>query len=807
MTGKPDLLASSLENALAPSRLLHRLALTPQTSISQSATLVASARPWRSQPPIENAPSRISHIRHLNRKFSIRAALFKGNGQPFNEENHAKAHLSPRPALGGTGTDGTKMIVGSSSVFRSEFDYEYCIASPYNPYCLSQVHHEAIGDDFYLSSPLGLTHKHKHGGVEFVTLEEHERQAALFIALKSIPFFRRFPKWRTFMAWRKSTKSHKLSRCKKALQHELFLLHPMHRSCLLQLRLMCQKLWRLRLFDVQSSTGSISQFGDRQAQQKSEVELQIESCMESVHNLILRSCRKSLADFLESCGFGVATSGGGYTQRAAMRAHCQKLVKFLRLVDFQIAEVYLQVATSSVSEMMRACLEADTVLDSKFTIQMHHDINSREAAACAAANPDAALASAIALRVFGETSSAAAVADAVAGAVIGSEPAKESLEAGGPLQRVLRPLFRICLEFITPTQKLMPSPSGPELKAHLREIIADGLGILTSPPRLLSDKEFSPFVSAADEASALDQSLDLNSILSVNQDFQFMLSRIYACLDNASMYAVAYARGFDRFMQSLREHDLFLEQAELECPHSLLKDAKLGASSHIRNSIPGNDNGHGTFAYTLNLTIAELETLLARYVAESAVFAALPETQFVGMILVDSSSVCAALRPSPDKCLRVARMHGPHLYNSRTNLLLQKLAQQHEALSIVPVRVDDYVKLTQTLATANSILPTLHDACELLGTLHTLLVAYDSPIPETTINCAVLLKNLDTQVRSSLNNANTAVQEGAPQFTEQINAEVGALRAPTLSVKAELYPVSLHFSCYRASKRLSIHLG
>tara|TARA_B100000475_G_scaffold193121_1_gene167494 strand:+ start:103 stop:513 length:411 start_codon:yes stop_codon:yes gene_type:complete len=127
----------------------------------------------------------------------------------------------------------------------------------------------------------------------------------------------------------------------------------------------------------------------------------------------------------------------------------------------------------------------------------------------------------------------------------------------------------------------------------------------------------------------------------------------------------------------------------------------------------------------------------------------------------------------------------------RTNVLLQKLAQQHEALTIAPADVNDYVRLTQTLKVANSVLPSLHDACDVLGMLHSLLVAYGTPVPETTVNCTVLLKNLDTQVRQSVNNAETAVQEGAPQFIEHINVEVGALHAPTQAARAEWSTVYL----------------
>lgn len=668
--------------------------------------------------------------------------------------------------------------------------FRYCVASASNPYSLSNVRYAETGDDFYLSSSLGLTRRQKNGGIEFVTQNEHMRQADLYTALKLIPFFRRFPKWRSFVAWRKSTKLRKLSRCKRGLQHELFFLHPTHRSCLLQLRSVCQHIWSLRLFDMESSsnsTSTIAEFCEKQAQQKGGVEMRITDHMTTVQTLVLNCCRKSLADFLDDCGFGITSTGGGYTQRAAMRAHCQKLVKFIRLVDFQIAEMYLQVATSSVSEMMNACMEADKILDTKFIDQMYRDISLREEAALAAANPNAAQASAVAIRVYFETKSEIAVANAVSDTVICVKRGAGKVVGDDQVfEHVRSPLFRVSLEL--GHMKLMPRPSGPELKANVEHIITDGLGILTSPPRLLCDSDFSPFVIAADEEGSLEQGLELSSILSSDQHFQMMLECIYACLHNASMYAIAYSRGFDRFIDSLKEHDSFLHWADIDSVISPTEDAHM-ETIQITNTFSGDDDHQTEVADNLKLSITELESLLARYVAETAVFAALPEAQCIGVILVDSSSLCSALRPSPTRCLEVTRHYGPNVYNTRTNILLQKLAQQHEALTITPVNVDDYVRLTQTLKIANNVLPTLHDACELLGTLHSLIIAYGTPIPETTVNCAVLLKNLDTQVRQSLNNADAAVQEGAPQFIEQINVEVGALRAPILAAKAECLAV------------------
>lgn len=665
--------------------------------------------------------------------------------------------------------------------------YEYCVASPSNPYALCNVRYEAAKDDFYLSSSVGLTHRQRNGAAEFVTRDEHSRQACLYVALKAIPFFQRFPKWRSFVAWRKITKMRKLSRCKRSLQHELFLLHPTHGDCLLQLRSICRQIWNFRLFEIESldSTDTLTDFCERQGRKRLHVETQLAEYMAIVHKLVLQCCRKSLADFLEDCGFGLMSSGGGYTQRAAMRAHCQKLVKFIRLVDFQIAETYLKIATLSVSEVMNACLDANRALDTESIIRMYREVSARERAARSASKPNVALASSVALRVFSETKSERAVANAVSTAIVGSMPARDVSARGGVLQSKRAPLFRVSLKLNSLNDVLMPRPSGLELRASIERTITDGIGILALPPRLLCDRDFSAFVTAADEEANINNGLSLSNILSLDTNFQMMLECTFACLHNASMYAVAYSRGFDCFVDSLREHAHFLNWSDGASGSSQLE------ATQMRNNFSGELNQQMGLSDGLTLSIAELEGLFARYVAETAVFVALPEAQCVGVILVDSSELCSALRPSPLHCLDITRLFGPNVYNMRTNVLLQKLAQQHEALTIAPADVNDYVRLTQTLKVANSVLPSLHDACDVLGMLHSLLVAYGTPVPETTVNCTVLLKNLDTQVRQSVNNAETAVQEGAPQFIEHINVEVGALHAPTQAARAEWSTVYL----------------
>lgn len=82
----------------------------------------------------------------------------------------------------------------------------------------------------------------------------------------------------------------------------------------------------------------------------------------SVSALVLGSCNDALGTFLAACGFSgepEAPSVSGkpgqtisYTKRAAMRAQCRKLTKFLRLVDFLVTEAFHSIALSSVEHLL-----------------------------------------------------------------------------------------------------------------------------------------------------------------------------------------------------------------------------------------------------------------------------------------------------------------------------------------------------------------------------------------------------------------------------------------------------------------------
>ena len=381
-----------------------------------------------------------------------------------------------------------------------------------------------------------------------------------------------------------------------------------------------------------------------------------------------------------------------------------------------------------------------------------------------------------------------------------------------PLRVSRAPLFRVFLElreasgFCGAQPPLAPQPSGLVLKERISYLINEALSVVGAPLKLVDAGPFSAFVAAAlgedarqnaQQGTSYHSGHELGFILQEDQAFQRTLQSIRHALHKASVHAVAYARGFDVFVRSLRQHALFLSAAPRDSRQlSQRSIASAQAVQGSNRSIAGSSSSSWSSSRANSSmiqassheeqSVRSLETLLARFSSEQLVWASVPSEQPIGCTLVDSSRLRAKLLPSPVLCLEVARRCGPKAYERRAGLVLAKLAAQVEALSGEPQSVDEYVRLTRAHCAAEEALPALHEACERLHKLHTLLRAYGCALPESSANCAVLLANLDAQLAQSVSAADRCVTQQQPKFLELLKFEAEQIGEPVARARAEL---------------------
>ena len=131
------------------------------------------------------------------------------------------------------------------------------------------------GDDVepvYTLSAEGLTTQLDMDEVEFVPLDDFEREYQIYNQIVSLPFFSQYHKWKGFTQWKNEVTSKRISKAKKILSDELFILHEDLCPSLLKLRRLCYELSLLRLHQVDSSsTLTMEAFVSQQARQKEKV--------------------------------------------------------------------------------------------------------------------------------------------------------------------------------------------------------------------------------------------------------------------------------------------------------------------------------------------------------------------------------------------------------------------------------------------------------------------------------------------------------------------------------------------------------
>lgn len=105
-----------------------------------------------------------------------------------------------------------------------------------NPYDLDIVPHSQIDKrNFYTMSALGVTH-YVLDQAEFTPLDQWEREYFLYNQIAQLSVFRNFRKWKGFTIMKQAVRMKKLRSSREQLERGLFVLDPMFRGPMLQVR-------------------------------------------------------------------------------------------------------------------------------------------------------------------------------------------------------------------------------------------------------------------------------------------------------------------------------------------------------------------------------------------------------------------------------------------------------------------------------------------------------------------------------------------------------------------------------------------
>ncbi|KAJ3052746.1 Dynein heavy chain 6, axonemal [Rhizophlyctis rosea] len=271
----------------------------------------------------------------------------------------------------------------------------------FNPYSLTIVDFSEIESDpslqsYYTLSALGVTHFDKIGHGTFTPLPQWLREHRLFHSLLKIPFFARYKTWKSFSLWRRTVLRNKISTSKKALESKLFLVHPVLRLALLQVRRMCVEcLQNGKLVKVEGGRSlEVTEFLEMQREWVRNVS---ESVLKEWEVGVRRVVEDAGVECLREKGFDVVLGtaegaegqleGSGdvvmgstnavamkeprkltFTEQAARRTECRRLQRFVKLADYMIVTTLHMLTIESARELLgcvfKGCIDEDVIVDS-----------------------------------------------------------------------------------------------------------------------------------------------------------------------------------------------------------------------------------------------------------------------------------------------------------------------------------------------------------------------------------------------------------------------------------------------------------
>jgi dynein heavy chain len=203
-----------------------------------------------------------------------------------------------------------------------------------------------------------------------------------------IPFFARYRVWKGFRIWRQNVRFAKSHAARTFLGKSLFFLDPVLSMSLIDLRSKCVKIMGNRMINLDKIDQQTFDLEDFHRNQRSLVEFKISPLLQEFEKecalIVDNACRNAL----EASGFFLHVGEGNdgqlppvlaiqksqdpnqtltYTEQAARRKACNRLLRFVKLADYYVVSALHHMAVSSAKELFRIvfknCGENDIVLE------------------------------------------------------------------------------------------------------------------------------------------------------------------------------------------------------------------------------------------------------------------------------------------------------------------------------------------------------------------------------------------------------------------------------------------------------------
>ena len=224
-------------------------------------------------------------------------------------------------------------------------------------YELETVSQDEIDKDNYSTiSKEGIT-QYRNKQSQFTPLTQFEREYKLFHRISSIRFFKLYKRWKSFFTWKKGIRRDKITSARESILSSLFLFNPSLRNALLAVRKISAGLSSTGMLNLKN--GEIFRLEEFMIVQK-EVHESLRASLESLSNEVLVivrvACDEVVDEFLKSNNI-VANHKMTFMERAALRAECRRLTKYLRLIDIMLSD-FLRTMVQEMMILLVNCVES-----------------------------------------------------------------------------------------------------------------------------------------------------------------------------------------------------------------------------------------------------------------------------------------------------------------------------------------------------------------------------------------------------------------------------------------------------------------
>ncbi|XP_073398257.1 dynein axonemal heavy chain 6 [Dendrobates tinctorius] len=619
----------------------------------------------------------------------------------------------------------------------------------YDPYNLRIVSHENINKhDYYTISDRGVTHM-CDGEVLFLELERWKQEYLYHKSMKQIPTFALFRKWKAFTVWRKNVRVKKISKCRKALQENLFIVNSYLRPALLNIQEMCYRISDMGLCRVEKGyTYALKEFTDIQFKQLEEVANHLSEFRDLAKEVVRSASRTALLeagftpdDYMNDSDnsgminkipgpeatdiltlshfdgdlFGESSDKMSYTEQANKRTQCRRLTCFIRLADYLIVNTMHVLAVNSVSYLLKYLLEKLKGTPSHEVIQTWNTEVSKEAA--------------------------------------GTKPAVAAPMSSAPAEEEIVPMF--LSEIILDTQSLWFEPSMDDFQDSIAEVVNQFQETVLSLPNLVPDTYFDAFtqptINNKLEEKTCGDGPSLSTMFEDDKHLQCLVSQIKEAIESAFNTANVYAGTFEKFRLFFKEN----ESLDLEA----LKEE---------------DHGVDFFAEQLQ-----------KYHKEHKDAMSIIENKNLGLLIIDSRMLKQKLIPSPKRCLEAINEILPILAKKKMDAIIAEAQDAQFKLEFYPTTTLDYVNTLIFLDEIQERIDVLEEESNVVAQMYQLIDSYTVPTPPEDFAVFATLKPSILAVRNAIDKSVGERDSSIEKFCRSLDKDIAELNTEVKSVKQQ----------------------